>query len=314
MPEKPSSQRGDRAGDATIQHVSDTAFWVAHYRAIEGQRPDALFHDPLAGVLAGERGRNIAQHMPMGFWTRWSVVLRTCIIDDYISEALAAGVDTVLNLGAGLDTRPYRMELPEPLLWIEADYPHMIEFKEERLANEHPRCRLERVKIDLADAAARRSLLASVDARARSLLVLTEGVVPYLSEQEVAALADDLRAMAHARYWVLDYFSPEAARYRRRNRMSRRMSNAPMKFAPKDWWGFFEAHGWRRKEIRYYMEEALRRKRPLDLPPWLSLIFRVRGLIVSKKRRVAFQKLAGYALMEPKIRPSSPQNHVLINF
>ncbi|MDE3110116.1 MAG: class I SAM-dependent methyltransferase, partial [Acidobacteriota bacterium] len=48
-----------------MQHVSDTAFWVAHYRAIEGERPDALFHDPLAGVLAGERGRNIAEHMPM---------------------------------------------------------------------------------------------------------------------------------------------------------------------------------------------------------------------------------------------------------
>lgn len=312
MPGNAKSQAGGRAKDSSIQHVSDTAFWVAHYRAIEGDRPDALFHDPLAGVLAGEHGRQIAQHMPMSFWTRWSVVLRTCTIDDYIREAIAAGVDTVLNLGAGLDTRPYRMELAEwlgrpagGLLWIEADYPHMIDFKEQRLATERPLCRLERVKIDLADAAARRTMLASVDARAGSLLILTEGVVPYLDEADVASLADDLHALAHVRYWILDYFSPEAARYRRRNRMTRRMSKAPMKFAPKDWWGFFEAHGWRRKEIRYYMEEARRRKRPLDLPPWLNLLFRVRGLFVSKSQREAFEKLAGYALMEPQRPPNS---------
>ncbi|MGH9562222.1 MAG: class I SAM-dependent methyltransferase, partial [Terracidiphilus sp.] len=218
-----------------IGDVSDTAFWVAHYRAVEGERPDALFHDPLAGVLAGERGKKIADAMPMTFWTGWSVVLRTCIIDDYIREALAGGVETILNLGAGLDTRPYRMELPESLAWVEADYPHMIELKEERLAKEKPRCRLERVKIDLANVAERRRVLAQVDAQGSKMLVLTEGVVPYLSEDQAASLADDLRAMAHARYWVLDYFSPEVVKYRGRNGMHRHMQNAPFKFAPDDW-------------------------------------------------------------------------------
>lgn len=283
-----------------IGHVSDTAFWVAHYRAMEGERPDALFRDPLAGVLAGERGKKIAAAMPMTFWTGWSVVLRTCIIDDYIQEAVAAGADTILNLGAGLDTRPYRMELPESLAWIEADYPHMIEFKEERLANERPRCGLERVKIDLADVAARQRMLAEVDARARKMLVLTEGVVPYLKEEQAAALADDLGAMAHARYWVLDYFSPEVVKYRGRNSMHRHMRNAPFQFAPDDWWGFFGAHGWRSKEVRYYWEEAERRNRQLDLPLLMRLMFMVRGIFLSKQRRDAFQKLAGYVMMEPK--------------
>ncbi len=333
-----------------IEHVSDTAFWVAHYRAMEGARPDALFHDPLAGVLAGERGRKIAQAMPMTFWTGWSVVIRTCIIDDYIREALglprdermakgrmakgreastsaAAGsaggngssggiaaaaataaaaiaasgeaVDTVLNLGAGLDTRPYRMELPESLLWIEADYPHMIEYKEERLAKEKPHCRLERVKIDLADVEARRRMLADVDARAKKVLVLTEGVVPYLDEQAVASLADDLRAMQHARGWVLDYFSPEVVKYRGRNGMHRHMQNAPFKFAPDDWQGFFERHGWRQREMRYYAAEAQRLKRQMELPWLMRTMFRVRGILVSKARREAFMKMAGYAMMEP---------------
>jgi O-methyltransferase involved in polyketide biosynthesis len=33
--------------DPVIHDVSDTALFVAHYRAVEGTRPDALFHDPL---------------------------------------------------------------------------------------------------------------------------------------------------------------------------------------------------------------------------------------------------------------------------
>lgn len=38
-----------------ITNVADTAFWVAVARAHESERPDALFHDPYARLLAGER-------------------------------------------------------------------------------------------------------------------------------------------------------------------------------------------------------------------------------------------------------------------
>src|SRR4029079_10340009 len=164
-----------------IENVSDTAFWVAHHRGLEGERADALFSDPLATVLAGERGRRIAESMPQPQMTTWALVIRTCIIDDFIREALAKGADTILNLGAGLDTRPYRMDLPPSLAGIEVDYPAVIAFKEERLAQEKPRCSLERIKLDLADVEARRRMLAGLGARGSKLLVLTEGVVPYLT-------------------------------------------------------------------------------------------------------------------------------------
>lgn len=95
-----------------INDVSDTAFWIANYRATESERPDALFRDPLARRLAGERGRAIAADMPAARITEWSVVMRTVIIDSFIMSAIAEGVTTIVNLGAGLDTRPYRLELP----------------------------------------------------------------------------------------------------------------------------------------------------------------------------------------------------------
>ena len=87
--------------------------------------------------------------MPKAFMGAWSVVIRTVIIDNLINQALAEGVDTILNLGAGLDTRPYRMALPKTLRWVEVDYPHVIALKEERLAGEEPYCRLKRIKLDL---------------------------------------------------------------------------------------------------------------------------------------------------------------------
>ena len=184
--------------NVTIENVSDTAFWVAHYRGIEGKQKSPLFEDPLAAVLAGERGRRIAESMPRPFITAWVISVRTRLIDDLIRGCLARGVDTVLNLGAGLDTRAYRMDLPSTLQWIEADYPAMIEYKERLLAKETPRFQLTRVKCDLANDAERRALLANANAKSGKMLVLTEGVIPYLTNDQVGTLADDLRVLDHA--------------------------------------------------------------------------------------------------------------------
>src|SRR5271165_4266598 len=109
--------------DAEIRTVADTALWIATIRAKEGERADAVFHDPLASILAGERGRKITRSFSRSAMVAWGVVLRTSAIDRLINEALQIGVDTVLNLGAGLDTRPYRMDLPSHLRWIEIDLP-----------------------------------------------------------------------------------------------------------------------------------------------------------------------------------------------
>jgi methyltransferase (TIGR00027 family) len=285
--------------DTLIENVSDTAFWIAHYRAVESARPDALFHDPFAGLLAGEQGKKIAQTMPMSFMTQWVVAIRTCIIDDYIRLAISEGVDTIVNLGAGLDTRPYRMDLPHTLQWIEVDYPRMIEFKSSRLSAENPRCKLERLAVDLADLTARRRLFANIDARSKKLLALTEGVVPYLSVEEAGTLADDLRGMQHLAYWIVDYISPEALKFRARGKLAQKTKNAPFKFKPADWAGFFREHGWRAKEIRYMSQEGERLKRPAQVPLFLKALILFRMLLASKRRREEFKKMAGYALMEP---------------
>ena len=287
-----------------IENVSDTSFWIAHLRAVETERADALFRDPFAGRLAGERGAQIAAAMPMSRVIAWTVAIRTCIIDNYINFAIGEGVDSVLNLGAGLDTRPYRMNLPASLNWIEADYPHIIDYKERVLASERTRCRLERVQIDLADLSQRRRLFERVNAQTKKMLVITEGVIPYLSTGEAASLADDLRTLDHAGLWVVDYLHPEMMKYRQRKGMGRAMQKASFKFAPADWFGFFREHGWQAKEIRYVAEEAERLGRPISLPAPMRIAMTIGLHLLPQTRRKALQEFMGYVLLEP----SSPYN------
>ncbi|HXU48075.1 MAG TPA: SAM-dependent methyltransferase, partial [Candidatus Binatia bacterium] len=285
--------------DGAVENVSDTAFWVAHYRAMENERPDALFRDPLAARLAGEHGKKIADSIPLSRVTAWTLAIRTFIIDSFIKKALEEGVDTVVNLGAGLDTRPYRMELPSSLLWIEADYPKMIAYKEERLANERPCCRLERVKIDLGDNVARRNLFDAVDARAKKLLVLTEGVIAYLSNEQVAVLAADLHSLNHICYWIAEYFSPDVIKFRERTGVQKQLQNAPFKSRRGNWFGFFAQHGWHAREARYLSEEGKRLHRPINLPLWMKMFGMVRATFVSKARREHFRRFSAYVLFVP---------------
>jgi methyltransferase (TIGR00027 family) len=284
---------------SAIADVSDTAFWIAWHRAVESERPDGLFRDPYARRLAGERGRKIAEAMPHARVVEWSVALRTRIIDELIADAVEGGVDVVLSLGAGLDARPYRMDLPASLLWVEADYPRIVEHKEGVLADERPRCRLERAGIDLADPGQRARLLARIDAKASRILVLTEGVVPYLSVEEAGRLADDLRAMGHASGWIVDYFSRAMMQFRARKGMGRAMQNAPFRFDPEDPFAFFEAHGWKLSRIRYYSEEAERVGRPLPVSLPARLAIRALGALAPKARRDAARRFAGYMLLAP---------------
>jgi len=275
-----------------IRNVSDTAFMVAGFRALETERAEPLFRDPLAAKLAGDHGRAILATVPQSFVGAWSVVIRTVIIDGFIQRAVKDGVDTILNLGAGLDTRPYRMEVPRSLRWIEVDFPDVIA----RLADEPPCCRLDRVGLDLTDRVARRAFLSDISAGATKMLVITEGVVPYINEADVADLADDLRQVDKVRFWITDYFSPQAIRFGAKLRRQF-MRNAPFQFAPKDWFSFFAAHGWKASEIRYLSEEAERLGRPIPLPLWLKVWVKAAGIFVSHARRERMKRFATYVLL-----------------
>ncbi|WP_101952737.1 SAM-dependent methyltransferase [Mycobacterium sp. 3519A] len=252
------------ATEPLISHVSDTARWVATYRAIESDRPDALFDDPLAGRLAGERGRAIVAEGPRALRNGWWLVARTKVIDDVILEAIGDGCDKVLNLAAGLDTRPYRLELPPDFPWVEADLPDLLAEKQQALADQTPRCRLARHAVDLADPAARDAFLAEELAGVSRALVLTEGLLMYLDQRDVVSLATALKRPEVA-WWMLDFSGPGLQK-RLNKRSGGLLDSAPFRFAPENGVAFFEDLGWRAIEIESVFTVARRVNR---LPRWM---------------------------------------------
>jgi O-methyltransferase involved in polyketide biosynthesis len=64
--------------------------------------------------------------------------MRTYLFDRFIARQVRGGIDLVINLAAGLDARPCRMDLPEELRWVEIDLPQMVSYKTEILAGERP--------------------------------------------------------------------------------------------------------------------------------------------------------------------------------
>ena len=169
-----------------IANVSDTARWVATYRAMETERPDAIFHDLFARRLAGAQGQAIVDAMPKGRERAWAMIVRTAIFDEMIlADIHERCVDLVLNLAAGLDARPWRLPLPEGLRWVDVDLPEILGHKTNLMRDEQPHCRYEAVTADLSDGIFRPALVAQLTADAKVALVITEGLLIYLPPEQV---------------------------------------------------------------------------------------------------------------------------------
>ena len=258
--------------EPVIRNVSDTARWSAVFRARETDRPDALFRDPLARRLAGERGECIVNTMPHAGDNAWAWIMRTYLFDQVIGERIAGGADMVINLAAGLDARPYRMPLPASLRWVEIDLPELLAYKEEILAGEKPACHLERIPLDLADTGARRAVFQRLREQASRALILSEGLLVYFSEEGVGSLAEDLAAAGTFHWWLLDIHSPGLLRFLQSTTgQSTAQGGAPLRFGPAEGPEFFAPHGWQTLEVHSVLKAAVRTNRlPPELQPFAS--------------------------------------------
>jgi methyltransferase (TIGR00027 family) len=246
-----------------VRDISDTARWVAYFRALESQRPDALFRDPYAERLAGKRGFEIANTLQDGNKHEWAWMARTYLFDQFLSREIQRGSDVVLNLAAGLDARPYRMELPSTMDWVEVDFPEIIRHKDEVLAEDQPRCKLERVALDLSDQEARRQLFARVNGLGTNVVVMSEGLLIYLTNDEVAALTKDLAACCNFRSWIVDLTSPGQLRLMQRTTGKQlQEAGAPFKFGPPEGQNFFKPYGWEPRDVQGMLKTAAQFNRP----------------------------------------------------
>lgn len=102
--------------------TNDSAMMIAWERHLETERPEALFQDPLAKALAGTKGQSLSDSFGEKMCTMfelegwpefhktWTVV-RTRFIDDHVAQSARTGsFQQLVNLGAGMDTRAYRLD------------------------------------------------------------------------------------------------------------------------------------------------------------------------------------------------------------
>jgi len=191
------------SNDGEITHVSDTALMVAACRAYETELEDAFVRDPFAARLAGERGLAILGALPHSNVVRLGLAIRTLFIDELLTEALRDHpITTVLSVGCGLDTRPWRLALQESLRWIEIDFADVLDYKDRLMFGETPRCRRERLTVDLNDPVQRRAMYEA--SGSEPALMITEGLLMYLPAATVEALAAESSNQSGVRHWISD--------------------------------------------------------------------------------------------------------------
>lgn len=165
-----------------LEGVSRTAVWVAGLRAAEAQRADRLFDDPFAGMFVEAAGSGVAPDpatLPLG--ASEFLAIRNRWFDDRAVAACAAGIRQVVLLAAGLDTRAFRLDLPETTRLFELDLPALFDFKEPVLASAGAVARCVRVVVgaDLRAAWTDALVAAGFDPDAATAW-LAEGLLPYL--------------------------------------------------------------------------------------------------------------------------------------
>lgn len=280
-----------------IQHVSDTAFWVATYRAMETERADALFQDHYAKILIGDRGQKLVTAMKSySKYTYWTLSIRTRLIDDYIYKYVNLGITTIINVGAGLDTRPYRLKLPSSIKWIEIDFPEVVEYKTQKLKDEKPICSLERIGLDLSNRTQRKNLFSDLNQKFGAALILTEGVIPYLEESMVSELGEDLKTFSNFRFWIADYYTPAMYAQFQNPKFSKLLGNSPFRFFPQNWFGLFEKCGWVKKEIQFLSDEGERLGRSFPISWWMKPL----RIVVGKEKFANGIRVNAFVVFEKK--------------
>lgn len=241
--------------DVGRQAVSSTAHLIAFVRASEAKvhKEDKWFEDPYAEALAGEVGAKAVSligeedKVTPGERKRFlnAISARTKVIDDYVLESLAAGIEQIVVFGAGLDTRPWRLHLPPPqdrrVSYFEIDFPEVFNYKLGVLAEQQAVSDFDyhSVVADLSIPSWPDTLAAAGFQRDAKTLVLMEGFANYLTEEELTILMSRLsQILPIGSRLISTYLTAEA----------QHMALHLHRFFPVDPLRFVQQFGWQGRE------------------------------------------------------------------
>ncbi|MFI6845007.1 class I SAM-dependent methyltransferase [Kitasatospora sp. NPDC050467] len=253
-----------------------TAVGVARVRALETERENALFRDPLARAFATAGGLwPSSPPLPDDEAARrrrlavsFSIVIRTKFLDDLLQQASASGVRQVVLLGAGMDSRAFRLDWPEGTRLFEVDTAAPLDFKAAVLRQERAVARCERitVAVDLREDWPGALAAAGHDPAVPTAWI-AEGLLIYLPQDAVELLMARISAQSApgsrmgltlGSRGVIERFGADAAPGSAASMWISEMPDDPV--------GWLAGHGWE-ADSHTLRERAAAYGRPIGNPP-----------------------------------------------
>ncbi|KAF3890165.1 MULTISPECIES: class I SAM-dependent methyltransferase [Nostocales] len=185
--------------EETVGNVSFTAKVIAAGRAIESQRPDALFIDPIAAQLAGQEAIEAAiprleEYEKQG---RPFTSVRTRFFDDFLNN-YSKHIQQIVFLGAGMDTRAFRLNWQSETHVYEIDKPDVLLYKESVLSGIIPNCNRHSICADLKESLWVQMLLEEGYRPSEPSIWVLEGFLYYLNPTEVENLLTNIQNLSVA--------------------------------------------------------------------------------------------------------------------
>ena len=179
-----------------------TALLMAYYRFLELQSVNPLLKDPLAKIFVGNISGYTEKHKFISGNRDYSIIRSYYIEESIIKSWLKSNSNCqIVLLGAGLDTRVYRLEelKEKKVSFFEIDYNEIIEYKNRKLEQFKPYCEVIRIGIDLTNQNWIKRLLSNNFDQHKPTLWILEGLVYYLEKGVMMSLVKDLALYSPAK-------------------------------------------------------------------------------------------------------------------
>lgn len=157
----------------------------------DARKLHSVCNDVYAERFMDERGRQIFEPFKSEKMPNISNITRCRLIDDFVSAELAENSQLkIITIGAGFDTRPYRLTGG---YWLEIDEPQIISYKNEKLPLDECPNPLARVSIDFENESLRDKL--EDESTTDHTVFVIEGVFMYLDPDAVESTITAIQAL-----------------------------------------------------------------------------------------------------------------------
>lgn len=186
-----------------IGGVPETMLIPLWAKAAESRRPDGILQDPAATEILEKLDYDFGKFAKSKL-SQVGCALRTVLIDNALKAFLARHPGAVVvNLGAGLDTRPKRLAAENFSRWIDLDVPEAIALRQ-RFFSGDPR--MESIGKSLLDL----SWMEDVRPAGHPVVFIAEGLFMYFSEAELRPLFNALAEKFPGGEMLYELISPMA--------------------------------------------------------------------------------------------------------